>query len=217
MTTDRVRSDAEPAADRDPDAEADPDAPTTRERVDPWLALEDGERVRWCGRPRIQTVYPRLAVATFGMAAVAAGIALEVIPLVALLSLPVFAALPLWRYVGIARTAYAITDRRVAVRRGVLGVSVRAVGLERVQNTTVTQGAIDRAIGAGTVAIETASGSTIAFRSIDDPLAVRTELERAAAGVASRKDPEPRARWAAIRDAVRGWRTALEETDERRQ
>ncbi|WP_293032520.1 PH domain-containing protein [Natronococcus sp.] len=187
-----------------------------RDRVESWLALEADERIRWRGRPRIQTVYPWLAVAVLAMVAVAAGVAIEFLTILALGWLPVLAAVPLWPYVRVARTEFVVTDRRLAIRRGVIGVSVRTVGLERIQNTTVTQGALETVIDAGTVSIETASGSTLAFRSIDAPLAVRAELERAAGESGTAAVPGTQAQWTAIRDAVRGWRVALEGGDERR-
>lgn len=181
-----------------------------RDLVESWLALEPDERLRWRGRPRIQTVYPWLAGAVLAMAAVAAGVALELLTILALGWIPVLAAVPLWPYARLARTEFVITDRRLAIRRGVAGVSVRTVGLERIQNTTVTQGALERVIDAGTVSIETASGSTLAFRSIDAPLEVRADLERAAGGPGRAGIPGTRAQWTAIRDAVREWRVALE-------
>ncbi|WP_394742978.1 PH domain-containing protein [Natronococcus roseus] len=203
-TTSRSRTDSGDQADR--------------ERVASWLALESDERLQWRGRPRVQTIYPWLAGTVLAMAAVAVGVVLEFLTILALGWIPILAAVPLWPYVRLARTEFVITDRRLAIRRGVVGVSVRTVGLARVQNTTVTQGALETVIDAGTVSIETASGSTLAFRSIDAPLAVRAELERAAGGSERAGVPGTRAQWAAIKDAVRGWRVALEERngDERR-
>ncbi|MFU8869768.1 PH domain-containing protein [Natronococcus sp.] len=188
----------------------DPDDSIARDEVASWLALEPDERLRWRGRPRIQTVYPWVAVTVFAMAAVAAGVALEFLTILALGWLPVLAAVPLWPYARLARTEFVITDRRLAIRRGVVGVSVRTAGLERIQNTTVTQGVLERVIDAGTVSIETASGSTLAFRSIDAPVGVRAELERAAGESGTAAVPGTQAQWTAIRDVVRGWRVALE-------
>lgn len=193
------------------DAEPGVDDPADGERIDAWLALADDETVRWRGRPRIQTVVPWLAVAVLGMAGIAVAVAVGWLSPLALGWLPVLSVLPLWRYVRVARTAFVITDRRVAIRRGVLGVSARAVGLERIQNTTVTQGAIDRVIDAGTIAIETASGSALAFRSIDDPLVVRRVLERTATGDAVGEIPGTRAQWEAVRGEVRNWRATVED------
>ncbi|ELY60077.1 hypothetical protein C491_02215 [Natronococcus amylolyticus DSM 10524] len=189
-----------------------------RERVASWLALKSDERLQWRGRPRVQTIYPWLAGTVLAMAAVAVGVILEFLTILALGWIPILAAIPVWPYVRLARTEFVITDHRLAIRRGVVGVSVRTVGLERVQNTTVTQGALETVIDAGTVSIETASGSTLAFRSVDAPLEVRAELERAAEGSERAGVPGTRAQWTAIRDAVRGWRLALEERngDERR-
>ena len=185
-----------------------------RERIASWLALESDERLRWRGRPRIQTVYPWLAGTVLAMAAVAVGVVLEFLTILALGWIPVLAAVPVWPYVRLARTEFVITDHRLAIRRGVVGVSVRTVGLDRIQNTTVTQGTLETVIDAGTVSIETASGSTLAFRSVDAPLEVRAELERAAEGSERAGVPGTRDQWTAIRDAVRGWRVALEDRND---
>jgi membrane protein YdbS with pleckstrin-like domain len=176
----------------------------------PWLALEPGEEIRWRGQPRLQTVYPWLGLAVFGMIVLGAAVALEVLSILGLLWMPVLAVLPLWEYVRISKTVYVITDRRVATRRGVLGRSVDTAVLGRIQDTVVSQNAIGRTIGYGTVAIETAGGSDLAFRTIDDPLAVRARLEASADRLDGAGVPGTRAQWEDVLAEVRGWRRALE-------
>ncbi|WP_306057212.1 PH domain-containing protein [Natronococcus wangiae] len=185
-------------------------ATATTERTLSWLALEPGEGIRWRGQPRVQTVYSWLVLAAFGMVAVSAAVVLDVLTVRGLVWLPAFAVLPLWQYARIAKTVFVITDRRVATRRGVLGVTVSTVALDRVQNSTVTQGSIGRLIGYGTVVIETAGGSDLAFWNVDAPIAVRAELEHSAGRLEGGTVPGTPEQWRAVLDEVRGWRRALE-------
>ncbi|RQH00126.1 PH domain-containing protein [Natrarchaeobius oligotrophus] len=145
---------------------------------------------------------------------VAAGVlgaaALSIVSPLALVWLPIVALPAAWAFLRVSRTEYVITSRRIAIRRGVLGVSVDVVGLERVQNTTVTQHPIGRAIGYGTVAIEAASGATFAFRTVEKPTAVRERLESRRARTRPDEAPGTVAEWEAILDEVRRWRRAVE-------
>ncbi|TYL40541.1 hypothetical protein CV102_02945 [Natronococcus pandeyae] len=185
----------------------------TIERSLSWLALESDEEIRWHGQPRLQTVYSWFAVAVLGMVALSAAVALDVLSVRGLLWLPVFAVLPLWQYARIAKTVFVITDRRLATRRGVLGVTVNSVALDRIQNTTVTQGSLGRLIGYGTVVIETAGGSDLAFWNVDEPLAVRAELESSADRLEKGGVPGTPEQWQSVLEEVRGWRRAIEECE----
>jgi uncharacterized membrane protein YdbT with pleckstrin-like domain len=176
----------------------------------PWLALEPGEEIRWRGGPRVQTLYPWLALTVLGMGAVSAAVVFEVASVRGLLWLPVVAIFPLWQYVRLSLTVFVLTDRRIATKRGVFGVRVETVALERVQNTTVTQGALGNAIGYGVVAVETASGSLLRFRNIDEPFGVRRELEDAADRRSGAAVPGTHAQWEAVLEEVREWRRGFE-------
>ncbi|MEY7848019.1 PH domain-containing protein [Natrarchaeobius sp. A-rgal3] len=180
-----------------------------------WLSLAgDGadaeETIRWRGGPRVQTAYPWVALATVGALAVLAGVIFELLPMVALATIPFPAVVALWALASVARTEYVVTDRRVAIRRGVLGVDVETVGLERVQNTAVSQHAIARVVGYGTVTIEAASGATFAFRNVAEFDAVHDRLEDQRLGERTEDLPGTTEEWEAILAEVRGWRRALE-------
>lgn len=192
-----------------PEGPFDGAAGTTERRLS-WLALEPDEEVYWYGQPRLQTVYPWLVLAVFGMIALSAAIVFDVLSARGLLWLPVLAALPMWQYARIAKTVFVITDRRIATRRGVFGVTVNTVALDRVQNTTVTQGSIGRLVGYGTVVIETAGGSDLALWNVDGPLAVRAELEHSAGRLERGSVPGTPEQWRAVLEEVRGWRYAIE-------
>jgi uncharacterized membrane protein YdbT with pleckstrin-like domain len=175
----------------------------------PWLALESGEEIRWRGGPRVQTLYPWLGLMLLGMTAISVAVVSELVSVRGLAWLPIVALVPLWQYVRLSRTAFVITDRHIVTKRGVFGRAVETVALERVQNTTVSQGALGRAVGYGTVAAESASGSVLRFWNVDEPIAVRAELE----DTADRRQaavPGTRTQWTAVLEEVRGWRRGLE-------
>ncbi|WP_265111003.1 PH domain-containing protein [Halosolutus halophilus] len=183
---------------------------TAADRDVAWLALGDGEAIRWQGGPRVQTVYPWVALAVVGTLVIGAAVALEVLSPLGLLWLPVLAAPACWQYARVSRTTFLITNRRVAVRTGVLGVTVRVVGLERVQNTRITQNPIGRLIGYGRVTIETAGGSELVFWNVETPADVRARLEAQRDGTASGTFPGTSEQWAAVLAEVREWRRTLD-------
>ncbi|MDF9745214.1 PH domain-containing protein [Natrinema salsiterrestre] len=178
--------------------------------VTQWLPLKEGERIRWQGGPRIQTVLPWVAFALVGTAVLLAAIALDVVPTVAVVGVALLVIPALWQYARVSRTAFVVTNTVVATRHGVLGRTVRTVSLERIQNTTVEQDPIGRLVGHGTVTIEAASGSELAFWNVDDPGAIRDRLEAERERLTGRDVPGRRDQWEAVLAEVREWRRALE-------
>lgn len=184
------------------------DGPTAHEP--PWLTLERGETVDWVGGPRIQSASPWIALGVVVSLGVVGAVALEVVSPLALGVLALVAFPAVWATLRISRTAYAITSQRIAIRTGVLGISVTTVGTERVQNTTVSQHPLGTLIGYGTITIETASGTELTFRNVDAPNAVRERIDRRRDRTTSSDVPGSREDWLAVREEVRGWRRALE-------
>ncbi len=79
-------------------------------------------------------------------------------------------------------TTYTITDRRINVRKGVIAKTETSTSLERIQNITIVQGAIDRVFRTGTIDFDTASqdaSDRFRFFGIDRPQAVREQIARA--------------------------------------
>ncbi|WP_226005783.1 PH domain-containing protein [Natrinema salinisoli] len=175
-----------------------------------WLPLEEGERIRWQGGPRIQTVLPWVAVALVGTAVLLAAIALDVLPTIAVVGVVLVVAPALWQYARVSRTAFVVTNTVAATRHGVLGRTVRTVSLGRIQNTTVEQNPIGRLVGHGTVTIEAASGSELAFWNVDDPGDIRDRLEAERERLTGQEVPGRRDQWEAVLAEVREWRRALE-------
>ncbi|WP_254767630.1 PH domain-containing protein [Salinilacihabitans rarus] len=191
------------------DGRIDPRDPTTGRDLG-WLALEADEEIRWRGGPRIQTVYPWVAVALLGTVAVLGAVAAGGLPSWGVIWLPVLWLPAGWRYARVSRTTFLITDRRIAVKTGVLGLSVRVLGIDRIQNTTFEQDATGRLFDYGTVEIDPAGGAALTFWNVDDPARVRARLDAQRDRGSSATVPGSRDQWLAVLEHVRGWRRALE-------
>lgn len=174
--------------------------------TDDWLVLDPGETVEWTARPRLMRAAPAV-VTSLVVAAVALGAAVTVerIALVALL----VAAIPgLYGYLRVVNTRFVVTDRSVHRKRGIVGVDVRTVGLDRVQNTRSTRGVLGNVFGYGTVEIEVAGGSDLRFYDVYDPDDVRRLVERLSG--ARESIPGTVEQWLAVRDELRAIRRLVD-------
>lgn len=183
---------------------------TAPDRIPEWLVLDADEEIRWRGGPRVQTVYPRLALAIVGTIAIFAAVAADLVSPLALGVLPVVVAPAGWQYVRVSRTVFLLTNRRIVMKSGVLGLSVRFLGLDRIQNTAFEQGVTGRLFDYGSVEIEPAGGSPLTFWNVDDPASVRARLDAQREGGSSNAVPGSYDQWIAVLEEVREWRRALD-------
>lgn len=77
------------------------------------------------------------------------------------------------------RTTYTVTDRRVAVQRGLVARRVQQARLEHVQDVRVRQSLLGRALGVGSVHFDTV-GADIRFRGVEDPRWIVRAVDAAA-------------------------------------
>lgn len=167
--------------------------------TDEWLELDADESVEWAAHPRYMRAAPAVVASLLVAAvAVAGGVRIDPLAFAALL----FAPLPGgYGYLRVVNTRFVVTDRAVYRKRGVLGVDVRTVELDRVQNTRSKRGALGNAFGYGTVEFEVAGGSDLRFFDVYDPDDVRRLVER----LGDRRDSIPGTadQWEAVRDELR--------------
>ncbi|WP_254529860.1 PH domain-containing protein [Natrinema gelatinilyticum] len=175
-----------------------------------WLPREEDERVRWQGRPRIQTVLPWVALAVIGTIGILTGVVLELLPVLAAVGVPLVGVPALWQYARVSRAAFVVTNAVAATRHGVFGLTVRTVSIERIQNTTVEQQPLGRLVGYGTVTLETASGTELSFWNVEEPTRVRERLEAERERLTGTEVPGSRDQWEAVLAEVREWRRVLE-------
>ena len=139
-----------------------------------WWFQRDGESIVWEGSPRPSAALGGVALGVVVVAGslVAALIVDRRLGAVALLGIGLVA----WRLLRVRQTRYLITSRALWSKRGVIGQTVRRVGLSQVQNTAYSQSFTGSIFGYGTVTIEVAGGRDLKFRRIDDPERVRRML-----------------------------------------
>lgn len=176
-----------------------------------WLAVDDGEEIRWAGRPSRYTIAVSLALA---LALAAAGLAFtyRLYPLVAAQQLPLGGGhhLPAWlgvaplvltlygvvagalTYLEWRRHLYVITDDCVYVRYGLVSREITQVPLARVQNASFDQSVLQRVLSYGDVHVFTAGSDTedLTFDRVPNP----QEVSEALLGTRTERrdrDPEP--------------------------
>ncbi len=79
------------------------------------------------------------------------------------------------------RVTYWITSRRLAIETGLVSRDRREARLEAIQNVSIRQTLLQRALGIGTVDFDTAAeaGYDFRFRGVDDPRRVVRAVDRA--------------------------------------
>lgn len=174
---------------------------------DSWLFLCDGETVVWEGTPRLSAAIGGIIVGTVivGLCLVAAA---TIDPRLAVASIAGVGVVA-WQVLQIRRTNYVVTTRAVWLKQGVLGKTVRRVGLTQVQNTAYSQSMTGSIFGYGTVSVEVAGGPDLAFRRIDDPETVRRTLT-SRIGSDRAKIPGTVDQWREVLAIVRELKTAVE-------
>jgi uncharacterized membrane protein YdbT with pleckstrin-like domain len=63
---------------------------------------------------------------------------------------------PIWQLLRRRKTEYLITDQRVIIQSGAIGKDTRFIDLDKIQETQVKVGFIDRRFGTGSILILTA-------------------------------------------------------------
>ena len=174
---------------------------------DDWWYRRDDERVVWRGRPRLSAVLPEAVVGGV-VSALAVAAAATVDPrLVA--GVVIGIGIAAWAVLRVRRTRFLLTDRALWAKRGVLGLTVRRVGLEKVQNTAYNQSITGSAFGYGTVVIEVAGGPDLEFRRVSDPRAVQTAIAERGGGSGDAV-PGSIDQWRSVLRLVREIRSAVE-------
>lgn len=173
-----------------------------------WLTLEGDEEIVWSGEPELlgyawAFLLGIVLIPFFG------------IGLVIIVS----------TYLTLKNTAYVITTDSVFKKTGILSRKITDIGHENIQDTGYRQGVAGRYFGFGTVQISTAGGSGVemSLENVGDPLAVQSQLDRAAKTGRAKGDRTEQAQSETVRidgetveeliEEMRATRTALESID----
>ena len=143
-----------------------------------------GERVIFSGHPSWKAIISfylkGLGIAVLiGLLAGLIGVGFLRIFLVALIVIGVTALLG---FVKRWATVYTISDRRLNIKRGVFAREIQETRLDRIQNVSFTQSALQRMLGIGDVDFDTASasgGNLFVFGGVDRPEEVVNQVDAA--------------------------------------
>ena len=144
------------------------------ERAD-WIHLTEDEEICWAGRSTLYTIIRPLTLAAvlivIGIALTLAGPTvladwfgvtvsgwIQLLPLlIALCGCVVGGA----AYLRWLRTQYVITNQEVYIKEGFVSRDVSQIRLDRVQNTTTSQSALERALSYGDIVLYTSGSDTL--------------------------------------------------------
>jgi uncharacterized membrane protein YdbT with pleckstrin-like domain len=143
--------------------------------------LNPGEVVIFEGRPSWRSILGFYLLGLIGAAAAfAIGLLAADAGIGAAAGAVVLAIVLVWGYLKRFHTRYAITNRRLHIRRGILSRDIEETRLERVQDVKVSQGLGERVLGVGTVDFGTSaeSGAGFRFEGIADPDTVARQVDR---------------------------------------
>lgn len=172
-----------------------------------WLELAAGEQVLWSSSPRLTS-------ALFGVlggvlvSAIAIALALTVDTRLAALSVGAI-AVAAWSYVVVINTRFIITSMALYTKSGVIGCRVHRVPLDRVQNSSFSQGIRGRFLGYGSVDVETAGGPGLRFFNIESPRKTRRFVDNRTERFAD-EVPGTIEQWEAVLSEVKALRAMRE-------
>jgi uncharacterized membrane protein YdbT with pleckstrin-like domain len=174
--------------------------------TDAWLTPEPGETVEWEANPRLMRTLPAVLVSlALVVAAIGGAVLVDRLALAGLLAAPLPGA---YAYLRVVNTRFVLTNRALYRKTGILGVDVRTVELDRVQNSKSSQGILGTAFGYGSVTVDVAGGADLRYFDVYDPDEVRADIERLAAG--SDDIPGTVGQWREVREELRAIRRLLD-------
>jgi uncharacterized membrane protein YdbT with pleckstrin-like domain len=99
---------------------------------------------------------------------------------VKLLPLGLGVVLAAYAYLSLVSVELAVTDRRIMVKTGVVGIDTAEMFLSRVQGIEVTRSVAGRLLGYGTVRVRGAGTEVLAVAGLSHPAAFRAVFDQAA-------------------------------------
>lgn len=96
------------------------------------------------------------------------------------LSIPTFGVtllIAIYVYFYLKKLEQGITNKRIVLKKGIIGRNTQEIKLDAVETVEIKQGAIDRILGFGTVKITGRGASDLIFRNIDNPIEVKKDIE----------------------------------------
>lgn len=159
---------------------------------DLYSILSKGEKILWVGRAHIKPFILKHFTGLIPLL-VFAIIPVLIVPFNVLWSLPVLLFFTLW-YGVVCLLAfssliypilawrniwYVLTDMRVIVRKGVIGIDYDILTIDYVQQVNVDRGVWDRIYGTGTIVIQAVGVSPVKLYSVVNPFKVQDIIAEA--------------------------------------
>ena len=135
--------------------------------------LLPGEGIVWRGRGHWLAAFASpLGLLAFGVLLVANGAGLGWLLLLAGIALGGAAWLS-W-----TNQDYAVTERRVIAKEGIIRRHVAELPLRAVESTQVTQSVMGRLLGYGSVVTAGTGGTRVRLQSVENPMGLRQSIQR---------------------------------------
>ncbi len=159
--------------------------------------LNKGEKILWDGKPVFRPYFMgSIGLVIFGTIFFLAGLVVFIMAIVTkqylLLLFPHFwiglgiaVGVPLYRYFSYKYIAYAITNKRVLIQKGIIGRDFDFVDYDQIRNVSVDVGFFDKVFGkeSGTLEIYTGAASTYILENIQNPYQVTRFFSKVAYNV----------------------------------
>ena len=120
------------------------------------------EEIQWTGKPAKKS---QIIPVIFGIVLIPTGFGLLVL---------------LGVYIRVNYTTYAVTDKALYKKRGVLSEKTKRVPISKIQNTEYSRSFIEKQFGFGSVQISSAgsSGTELNFRAVENPKDLQKLINR---------------------------------------
>lgn len=155
--------------------------------------LEKDEKILWVAKPRraafvlksagsliIALPFLLMPIFLFGMAGPAITHPFVILFLVfwyGAISLMAFA--PLYSLLVWKNVWYVLTDKRVIVRKGLIGIDYDFLELENIQQVNVDVGLWDKVYGTGSIVLQAIGVSPVTLSTVEEPYKAQKEIRKA--------------------------------------
>ena len=85
--------------------------------------------------------------------------------------------LAIYEFLRLRNIEQGVTNKRVILKTGIIGRKTEEMKLKSIETVEIDQGIFGRIFGFGTVVITGRGASNFMFKGIDDPLAVKRQIE----------------------------------------
>ena len=83
----------------------------------------------------------------------------------------------LYEYLRLKYTEQGVTNKRVILKRGIISRKTEEMKLTSIETVEIDQGVFGRILGFGTVKITGRGISDLVYKTIDDPMSVKRQIE----------------------------------------